>query len=80
MFALWIFTQDTFQRCSLRDEVKPFPTKGPFKCLCNAVGGGRVSDYPEKCVTKMYGSTLLELRGGGWVSNFQKKTLGLRNT
>ena len=32
--------------------------------LRNAVGGGRVSDFPEKNVTKMYGSTL---RGGGWV-------------
>ena len=41
--------------------------------LRNAVGGGRVSDFPEKCVTKIYGSTLLALRGGGWVSNFQKK-------
>ena len=29
--------------------------------------------FPEKTVTKMYGSTLLALRGGGWVSNFQKK-------
>ena len=43
--------------------------------LRNAVGGGRVSDFPEKSNTKMYGSTLLVLRGerGGWVSNFQKK-------
>ena len=31
--------------------------------LRNAVGGGRVSDFPEKSVTKMYGSTLLALRG-----------------
>ena len=41
--------------------------------LRNAVGGGRASDFPEKSVTKMYGSMLLALRGGGWVSNFQKK-------
>ena len=34
--------------------------------LHNAVGGGRVSDFPKKSVTKMYGSTLLALRGG-WV-------------
>ena len=39
------------------------------------VGGGRVSDFPEKYVTKMYGSTLLALRGGGWVSNFQEKSV-----
>ena len=32
--------------------------------LRNTVGGGRVSDYPEKSVTNMYGSTLLPLRGG----------------
>ena len=47
--------------------------------LHNAVGGGRVSDFlGGKSVTKMYGSTLLALRGGGWGSNFQKKAL--RNT
>ena len=40
--------------------------------LHNAVGGGKVSDFPEKNATKMYGSTLLGLRGGGLVSNFQK--------
>ena len=34
-----------------------------------------MSDVPEKSVTKMYGSTLLALGGGGWVSNFQKKAL-----
>ena len=33
--------------------------------LRNAVGGGRVPDFPEKSVTKMYVSTLLLLRGGG---------------
>ena len=32
--------------------------------LRNAVGGGRVSDFPEKGITKIYGSTLLALRGG----------------
>ena len=42
--------------------------------LHNAVGGGRMSDVPEKNVTKMYGLTLLALRVGGWVLNFQKKT------
>ena len=45
--------------------------------LRNAVGGV-VSDFPGKNVTKMDGSPLKSLRGGGWVSNFQKKTL--RNT
>ena len=46
--------------------------------LRSTVGGGRVSDFLEKSVTKMYGSTLLALLGGGWVSNFQKRAL--RNT
>ena len=32
----------------------------------NAVGGGGVSAFTEKSVTKMYGSTLLALRGVGW--------------
>ena len=34
--------------------------------LRNAVGGGSVSDFAEKSVTKIYGSTLLALRGW-WV-------------
>ena len=40
-----------------------------------AVVGGRVSDFPGKNVTKMYGSTLLTSRGGGWVSNFKKEII-----
>ena len=42
---------------------------GAIQVLRNAVGGGRVSEFPEKSVTKMYGSAL---RGGGRVLNFQK--------
>ena len=37
------------------------------------MGGCQIS--MNKSVTNMYGSTLLALRGGGWVSNFQKKAL-----
>ena len=51
---------------------------GAIQVLRNAVGGGGVSDFLEKSVTEMYGSPLLALRGGGWVSNFQEKAL--RNT
>ena len=40
--------------------------------LRNADGGGGVSNFPEKSVTKVEGSTLLALRGGGWGSNFQE--------
>ena len=45
--------------------------------LRNAVGGGGggVSAFTEKSVTKMYGSTLLALRRGGWGSNFQEKSV-----
>ena len=43
--------------------------------LRNAVGGGRGSDFLGYNVAKMNRSTLLALRGGGWVSNFQKKEL-----
>ena len=39
---------------------------GVIQVLRNAVGGGRVSNFTEKSVTKMYSSTLLALRGG-WV-------------
>ena len=47
---------------------------GPFKCyIMNALGVGRVSYFPEKIFTRMYGSMLLALPGGGWVSDFQKK-------
>ena len=48
---------------------------GAIQVLCNAVGSGRVSDFPGNSITKMYGSTLLALRGGGWVSDVQKKML-----
>ena len=42
--------------------------------LCNGDAvGGTVSNLLEKSVTKMYGSTLLALRGGGLVSKIQKK-------
>ena len=45
--------------------------------LCNTVGvgGGGVSAFPEKSVTKVYSSMLLVLRGGGWGSNFQEKNV-----
>ena len=48
---------------------------GPLKCYEVEKGGGRVSDFPEKNISKMYGSTLLALRGGRWVSNFQKESI-----
>ena len=47
---------------------------GPFKCYVTQLGVGGVS-FHEKSVTKMYGSTLLALRGGGWGSNFQEKSV-----
>ena len=34
------------------------------------IEGGMVSNIPEKSVTKVYGSMLLALRGGGWVSSY----------
>ena len=46
---------------------------GAIKVLRNAVGGGRLSDFLENIVTKIYGSTLLALRGCGLVSNFLKE-------
>ena len=46
-----------------------------IQVLRNAVVGGRWSDFRETSITKMYGSTLLALRGGGWVSNIQTKTI-----
>ena len=46
-----------------------------FQVLSNMVG---VSNFSGENVTKMYSSMLLALRGGGWVSIMQKKTL--RNT
>ena len=43
--------------------------------LRNADGGGGVSDFPEKSVTKVYCSMLLVLRGGEWGSNLQKNSV-----
>ena len=42
--------------------------------LSNALGGGGVSDFVEKSITKMHGSTLLMLRRGGCQIS-RKKTL-----
>ncbi len=36
---------------------------GPFKCTIS----WKVYNFLEKSFTKMYGSTLLALKGGGWV-------------
>ena len=38
-------------------------------------GGMSLSDFPEKSVTKVNGSMLLALRGGGWVSNIQENSV-----
>ena len=48
--------------------------EGPFKCYVTQWGGGGwVSAVPEKSIRKVYNSTLLALRGGGWGSNFKEK-------
>ena len=43
--------------------------------LRNADEGGGCQIFQGKCVTKAYGSTLLALRGGGWGSNYQEKSI-----
>ena len=44
--------------------------------LRNADGvGGGCPIFRGKNVTKVYGSTLLALRGGGWGSKFQEKSI-----
>ena len=42
--------------------------------LHKEVGVG-VSTFKKKRVMKVYCSTSLALQGGGWVSNFKKKTI-----
>ena len=54
-----------------------------FKCYVTQWGVGRAEGYTDPLillafVTKVHGPTLSALRGGGWVSNLQKKAL--RNT
>ena len=41
----------------------------------HSIAGVGVSVFPEKCVTKVYGSTLFAKRGGGWVSNIQEENV-----
>ena len=50
---------------------------GAIQVLRNAVGGGGggVSAFQKKSVTEVYGSTLLALRGGGWGSIFEEKSI-----
>ena len=52
-----------------------FTCLGAIQVLCNADGGGGVSNLSGKSVTKVYGSTLLALLGGGWGSKFQEKSV-----
>ena len=47
---------------------------GAIQVLCNAVGVAVCQLSWKKSITKVYGSTLLVLRGGGWGSNSQEKT------
>ena len=49
-------------------------SNGVIQVLRNAVGGRGIR-FPKKSVTKVYNSTLLALRGGGCVSNFQEKSI-----
>ena len=51
---------------------------GGIQVLRNADGGGRVSTFLGKSVTKLEGSTLLALRGGGWGVHISRKK-ALRN-
>ena len=51
---------------------------GVIQVLRNAVGGRWVSAFPEKSITKVYGSMLLALREGGWGQISREKAL--RNT
>ena len=56
------------------EDVSEDGSIGAIQVLRNAMGrGGWVSAFPEKCVTRMYSSTLLALRGDGWVSKFQEQ-------
>ena len=61
-FLIWLCTSSIIQL-------------GDIQVLHNTVGGGRVSDFHEKSITNRYSSTLLVLRGGGWVSNFRGKSV-----
>ena len=71
---MWIHLVTTLHHSYLMASVQQ-KHKSDKTVLHNAVGGGRVSDFPEKSVTKKYGSTLLVLRGGGWVSNFRGESV-----
>ena len=55
-------------------ELFSYHDLGAIQVLRNADGGG-VSTFPGKSVTKVYGPTLLALRGGGWGSNIQTKSV-----
>ena len=45
-----------------------------IQVLRNAVGGGGCQLSQKFFFTKVYGSTLLALRGGGWGYNFKEKS------
>ena len=62
----WL-TMFTFLRLQLKSYA--------IQVLRNVDGGGGGSNFLGKSVTKVYGSTILALRGGGWGSKFQEKNV-----
>ena len=63
---IWLILHITRLCCSVKVYYL-----GAIQVLHNAVRVG-VSNLPEKSITKVYGSMLLALRGGEWVSIFHK--------
>ena len=64
------------QKAGVGGKAIAFCYKWAIQVIRNADRGAwRVSNFPEKSVTKVYGSTLLALRGVGWGSNFQETSV-----
>ena len=61
--------------CYCSDDVNP--RHGAIQVLRKdmRVRGGGGSNFQEKSIKKVYSSTLLVLRGSGWLSIFEKKAL-----
>ena len=78
VWKLWQFPLPPLCQCLSEETLKAVgPFHGAIQVLYvtqMGVGGG-VSDFLEKCVTKVWCSMLLVLRGGGWGSNFQKNSV-----
>ena len=63
----------TYNVEKIKIKIKLAVVRGPFNCYITQRACGGMSVFPENSITKIYGSSLLALRGGGGFQMSRKK-------